>query len=158
MATCRLAWMSYVARILCVVLVRMCGKCDLWYFAASLKWIAVGVRALINNYISPFYVNVIMHPCSTPNSAYLFTGPERVLGVDSFSDNLAEHRPAWFGGSEAHHPAIYITDGNHSTCIFLPGGNRESLVVDLGFHVNATLHGEIVVDGVYHILHSCVRY
>ena len=89
---------------------------------------------------------------------YLFTRPRYVSGAYSFSDNLVENRPAWFGGTGIHIPSIYAIDGNHSTCIPVLEWSQESLVVDLGFHVNAALHGEIVVGGMYHILHSCAIY
>ena len=78
-----------------------------------------------------------------------FTDPQLTVEVDSFSDKLEEHRLAWPGGNEADNPVIYAIDGNVSTCIFLSGWFGEALVVDLGFHVNTTLQGTGLLDGVY---------
>ena len=70
-----------------------------------------------------------------------------VIAVEmSFADNLAEFRPAWFGGS-AILPAKYAVDDNIETCTTVP--HEQYMVVDLGFNANTTLHVEITVKGVY---------
>ena len=69
-----------------------------------------------------------------------------IAGVMSFSDNLAEFRPAWFGGS-GNSPARYAVDDNIETCTTVP--HDQLMVVDLGFNANTKLHVKITVKSAY---------
>ena len=75
---------------------------------------------------------------------YQFTGLQYISGVYSLSKNLAKHRPAWFGYSDH---TIYAVDGNLSTCMSVSSVAHDTMVVDLGFHVDATLHADIAISG-----------
>ena len=77
----------------------------------------------------------------------------RVTGVLSLSENLARHRPTWFGGS-GNFPAICAVDNDNDTCKTVRP--NEFMVVDLGFNSNTTLHVIIITDGGYYI-HTCAR-
>ena len=69
-----------------------------------------------------------------------------IAGVMSFSDNLAEFKPAWVGGRGIL-PAGFAVDDNIETCTTVP--HEQAMVVDLGFNANTTLHVKITVKGVY---------
>ena len=71
-----------------------------------------------------------------------------IAGEMSCSNNLAEFRPAWFGGSGIS-PARYAMDGNLVTCTTVT--QDQHMVIDLGFNANTILHVKITIKRMYYI-------